>query len=274
VHCCWCTPAAAVLSTELTHEAGIRAIAVPPLGCFANTIVLCTLIIAPPPSACSHHPLHPPSPHHHLLGSTTGIYDLAAPAYAYAEQLACALIAHLAGGLEYPAATDGTPAPTVASLADSLLQMLLNAFPALYHSQTCYCALLVQLQQEEGDTPMGQVSEWEAGQHWGHQPRQCRVIRTGKADLFMPLHPTLAVSALMNVCWQQGQVLLLSQGLSSSPAGAGMSDTLPARALGAFPPLQLKPCAVLPGGPLPPGPGLGAHQGLGHHSSRGRTSQH
>jgi hypothetical protein len=124
----------------------------PSLLAFATLIALFTLLAH---SVDVSPFIAPPAP---TLGAMTGIYDLAAPAHAYAEQLACALIANLAGGLGSPTATDGTSAPTVASLADSLLQQLLNAFPALYHSQTCYCALLVQLQQEEGDTPMGQVS--------------------------------------------------------------------------------------------------------------------
>jgi hypothetical protein len=38
-----------------------------------------------------------------------------------------------------------------------LLVQLLVAFPALYHNQACYCGLLVQLQQEEGDVPLGKV---------------------------------------------------------------------------------------------------------------------
>jgi hypothetical protein len=46
----------------------------------------------------------------------------------------------------------------VAALADELLVQLLAAFPALYHNQACYCGLLVQLQQEEGDVPLGKVS--------------------------------------------------------------------------------------------------------------------
>lgn len=81
-----------------------------------------------------------------------------APALAYAEQAACALIAHLAGGgLGAAGTTQGTATPTVAALADALLDRLLAAFPALYHSQPCYAALLMQLQVEEGDVPMGQV---------------------------------------------------------------------------------------------------------------------
>lgn len=47
--------------------------------------------------------------------------------------------------------------PTVAALADGQLGTLLAAFPALYHSHACYAALLAQLQEEEGDAPMGQV---------------------------------------------------------------------------------------------------------------------
>lgn len=82
-----------------------------------------------------------------------------APALAYAEQLACVLIANLGdGGLRAKTSTEGTQVPTVAALADSLLGSLLAAFPALYHSQACYAALLAQLQEEEGDAPMGQVS--------------------------------------------------------------------------------------------------------------------
>lgn len=79
-----------------------------------------------------------------------------APALAYAEQLACVLIANLGdGGVK--ASGEGPLIPTVAALADSLLKLLLNAFPALYHSHACYAALLAQLQEEEGDVPMGQV---------------------------------------------------------------------------------------------------------------------
>lgn len=78
-----------------------------------------------------------------------------APALAYAEQLACVLIANLGDGGS--SATEGTQLPTVAALADSLLGSLLKAFPALYHSHACYAALLAQLQEEEGDAPMGQV---------------------------------------------------------------------------------------------------------------------
>lgn len=85
-----------------------------------------------------------------------------APALAYAEQLACALIANLAGGLGAATATEGTAAPAVAALANELLGMALASFPALYHSQACYYALLVQLQKEEGDVDMGQVC-WGAG---------------------------------------------------------------------------------------------------------------
>jgi hypothetical protein len=82
-----------------------------------------------------------------------------APALAYAEQLACVLIANLGdGGLAAKTGTEGTQLPTVAALADSLLGSLLKAFPALYNSQACYAALLAQLQEEEGDAPMGQVS--------------------------------------------------------------------------------------------------------------------
>lgn len=82
-----------------------------------------------------------------------------APALAYAEQLACALIASLGGGPgpAAAAAPQDSLAPSVASLADELLEKLLQAFPALYHSQACYSGLLVQLQQEEGDVPLGQV---------------------------------------------------------------------------------------------------------------------
>lgn len=80
-----------------------------------------------------------------------------APALAYAEQLACVLIANLAGGLGTVSATVSSTAPVVVALADELLTMLLKVFPALLHSQLCYCALLVQLQKEEGDIPMGQV---------------------------------------------------------------------------------------------------------------------
>lgn len=81
-----------------------------------------------------------------------------APALAYAEQLACVLIANLGdGGLAAKTGTEGTQLPTVAALADSLLGSLLKAFPALYNSQACYAALLAQLQEEEGDAPMGQV---------------------------------------------------------------------------------------------------------------------
>jgi hypothetical protein len=81
------------------------------------------------------------------------------PALAYAEQAACALIAHLSGGAPGSAAAPdgGAATATVAVLADGLLAGLLGAFPALYHSQPCYAALLVQLQKEEGDLPMGQV---------------------------------------------------------------------------------------------------------------------
>lgn len=68
------------------------------------------------------------------------------------------LIANLGdGGLRAKTSTEGTQVPTVAALADSLLGSLLAAFPALYHSQACYAALLAQLQEEEGDAPMGQV---------------------------------------------------------------------------------------------------------------------
>lgn len=45
----------------------------------------------------------------------------------------------------------------MAALADSILGALVGAFPALYHSHACYAALLAQLQEEEGDVPMGQV---------------------------------------------------------------------------------------------------------------------
>jgi hypothetical protein len=76
-------------------------------------------------------------------------------ALAYAEQLAQALIQHLgdAGG-----AVDGST-PAVAALSNTLLELLLEAFPALYVSRPCYRALFAQLQREEGDLPMGQVSE-------------------------------------------------------------------------------------------------------------------
>lgn len=81
-----------------------------------------------------------------------------APALAYAEQLACVLIANLGdGGLRSKTSVDGTQVPTVAALSDSLLKSLLDAFPALYHSHACYAALLAQLQEEEGDTPLCQV---------------------------------------------------------------------------------------------------------------------
>eukprot|EP00878_Enallax_costatus_P012821 GHUV01013388.1.p1 GENE.GHUV01013388.1~~GHUV01013388.1.p1 ORF type:complete len:2087 (+),score=705.77 GHUV01013388.1:215-6475(+) len=95
-----------------------------------------------------------------------------APALAYAEQLACALIANLGGGLGPGTVTEGTSAPVVAALADELLPVLLEAFPALLHSQLRYCALLVQLQREEGDIPMGQVQVayrglvWECTKSW------------------------------------------------------------------------------------------------------------
>ncbi|KAF8068220.1 PI4KA1 [Scenedesmus sp. PABB004] len=89
-----------------------------------------------------------------------------APALAYAEQLACALIANLGGGLGAGAATAGTSAPAVAALADELLVALLAAFPALLHSQPCYCALLAQLEQEEGDAAMGAVKATEQGRVW------------------------------------------------------------------------------------------------------------
>jgi hypothetical protein len=52
---------------------------------------------------------------------------------------------------------EGSTTLGVAALADELLVRLLAAFPALYHSQACYCGLLVQLQQEEGDVPLGKV---------------------------------------------------------------------------------------------------------------------
>jgi hypothetical protein len=92
----------------------------------------------------------------HAAGADSGSSH--APALAYAEQLACVLIANLGdGGLRAKTSTEGTQVPTVAALADSLLGSLLAAFPALYHSHACYAALLAQLQEEEGDAPMGQV---------------------------------------------------------------------------------------------------------------------
>jgi hypothetical protein len=68
------------------------------------------------------------------------------------------LIANLGDGdLRAKTSTEGTQVPTVAALADSLLGRLCAGFPALYHSHACYAALLAQLQEEEGDAPMGQV---------------------------------------------------------------------------------------------------------------------
>lgn len=96
----------------------------------------------------------------HCAGAA-GSSDPAAPpasALSYAEQLACALIANLGGGpAAAPYTVEGSTTPGVAALADELLAQLLAAFPALYHSQACYCGLLVQLQQEEGDVPLGKV---------------------------------------------------------------------------------------------------------------------
>lgn len=102
---------------------------------------------------------------HDLVGSVESASLLGqplAPALAYAEQLACTLIANLGGGVGSGTATEGTQAPAVAALADELLFLLLEAFPALLHSQLCYCALLVQLQREEGDIPMGKVGRCAA----------------------------------------------------------------------------------------------------------------
>lgn len=87
----------------------------------------------------------------------------------YAEQLACVLIANLGDGdVRAKTSSEGTQVPTVAALADSLLGRLCAAFPALYHSHACYAALLAQLQEEEGDAPMGQVRfmiiSWPVGQ--------------------------------------------------------------------------------------------------------------
>lgn len=99
-------------------------------------------------------PPHPPAG----AADTTSANAAPASALSYAEQAACALIAHLGGaGLGSSAVQERTGAATVAALADGLLDGLLGAFPALYHSQPCYAALLVQLQKEEGDLPMGQV---------------------------------------------------------------------------------------------------------------------
>eukprot|EP00879_Flechtneria_rotunda_P007045 GHRR01007395.1.p1 GENE.GHRR01007395.1~~GHRR01007395.1.p1 ORF type:complete len:1449 (+),score=535.85 GHRR01007395.1:542-4348(+) len=94
----------------------------------------------------------------------------AAGALAYAEQLACALIANLNTGSGFAAVTEGSmassPVLAVGKLANELLGKLVAAFPALYHSQACYCALLVQLQQEEGDVPMGKVRPPPQGLIW------------------------------------------------------------------------------------------------------------
>lgn len=73
------------------------------------------------------------------------------------------LIANLGdSGSSAKTGTEGAQLPTVAALADSLLGSLLKAFPALYHSHACYAALLAQLQEEEGDAPMGQVGRTAA----------------------------------------------------------------------------------------------------------------
>uniref|UniRef100_A0A383V936 1-phosphatidylinositol 4-kinase n=1 Tax=Tetradesmus obliquus TaxID=3088 RepID=A0A383V936_TETOB len=107
---------------------------------------------------------------HEEFEGAAGSSDPAAPpasALSYAEQLACALIANLGGGpAAAPYTVEGSTTPGVAALADELLAQLLAAFPALYHSQACYCGLLVQLQQEEGDVPLGKVKPAHSGLAW------------------------------------------------------------------------------------------------------------
>ncbi|WIA31067.1 hypothetical protein OEZ86_001095 [Tetradesmus obliquus] len=107
---------------------------------------------------------------HEEFEGAAGSSDPAAPpasALSYAEQLACALIANLGGGpAAAPYTVEGSTTPGVAALADELLAQLLAAFPALYHSQACYCGLLVQLQQEEGDVPLGKVKPAHSGFAW------------------------------------------------------------------------------------------------------------
>jgi hypothetical protein len=151
----------------------------------------------------------------------------APPALAYAEQLARALIAHLADGAAAPGGPDAPPArrrgllrkragpaaPDLATIADGMIVKLLAAFPALLHSRRVHAALLAQLQREEGDTGLSALAASRRGAVW---ERTQAVVRAA-ADAAPATTEAIVHSFL-------GSGGVMPDGVIGGPGGAGAGE--------------------------------------------------